>query len=369
MKKILLSTALLSCFVFAKDVNVGVVLPLTGPVAAYGQDVLAGVELANKIMPKAKNGDTINLVVLDSKGDKVETSTAALRLVSKDKVVAIIGEATTPNTMQVISVAEDKKVPMIAPVASGDKLLDNKKYSSRVCFMDSFQGQKFADYAIDTLKYKTVAMVVDQANVYSLGLAKVFETQFKKRGGKVLKKLMISSNDKDFKAIISQLQSVKPDFVYMPIYHPEAALITKQARALGFNTPFSAGDGVNNKTFIELGGEAVNDFIFTDSFDYNNPSTALGKSFVDRYEKEKKTREVPAFAAMGADAYFVTVNAINNCAASLTSECINNEIHKTTKLEVVGGVISIDKSGNAKRPVIIKEIKNGKQSYKATVNP
>ena len=154
MKKILLSTALLSCFVFAKDVNVGVVLPLTGPVAAYGQDVLAGVELANKIMPKAKNGDTINLVVLDSKGDKVETSTAALRLVSKDKVVTIIGEATTPNTMQVISVAEDKKVPMIAPVASGDKLLDNKKYSSRVCFMDSFQGQKFADYAIDTLKYK-----------------------------------------------------------------------------------------------------------------------------------------------------------------------------------------------------------------------
>ncbi|TQR33715.1 branched-chain amino acid ABC transporter substrate-binding protein [Campylobacter sp. MIT 99-7217] len=359
----------LAGFACAKEVKIGVVLPLTGSVAAYGQDVLMGIELANKFQAKLKNGDDVKLVVLDSKGDKVESATAATRLVSADKVLALIGEAVTPNTMQVISVAESKKIPMIAPVASGDKLLNGKKYSSRVCFMDSFQGQKFADYAFNTLNLKTAVLITDQSNVYSLGLSKVFEQSFTQKGGKILKKFNISSNDKDFKAIVSQLQGINADFVYMPIYHPEAALIAKQARAAGFKGLLAAGDGVNNKTFIELGGSAVNGVVFTDSFDYNNPPNQISKSFLDLYAKEKGTRELPAFSAMGADAYLVVLEAMNKCETNLTSECINNEIHSITNFQSVGGTININKSGNASRSVVVKEIQNEKQTYKATINP
>ncbi len=369
MKKLALCALLLASVLNAKELKIGVVLPLTGSLAAYGQDVYAGIELANKMSFKLDNGDVVKLVVVDSKGDKIETSTAATRLVAQDKVLALIGEAITTNTMQVISVAENKKVPMIAPVASGDKLLDKKKYSSRVCFMDSFQGEKFADYALNTLGLKNAVIISDQVNVYSVGLAKVFESEFTKKGGKVLKKLMISSGDKDFKAIVSQLNSTGADFVYMPIYHPEAALIAKQARAVGFNKLLSAGDGVNNQTFIELGGEAVNGVIFTDSFDYNNPPTQLGKDFVNEYNKAKGSKAVPAFTAMGADAYFVVFEAMKKCLNSLNSECINNAIHATSDFQSVGGVINIDKSGNASRSVVIKEIQGGKQVYKSTINP
>ena len=353
----------------AKEVKIGLVLPLTGSIAAYGQDVLAGIELANKLDSKLKNGDTVKLVIADTKGDKIESGTAATRLVAQDQVLALIGEAITTNTMQVISVAESKKVPMVAPVASGDKLLEKKKYASRVCFMDSFQGAKFADYAFNELGFKTAIIVIDQVNVYSVGLAKVFEQEFSKKGGKVLKKMMISAGDKDFKAVVSQFNSLNADFVYMPVYHPEAALIAKQARSVGFNKPFGAADGVNNQTFIELGGEAVNGTIFTDSFDYNNPTTKLGRDFIKAYEKEKKTKAVPAFSAMGADAYYVIIEAMNSCANDLNSECINSAIHKTSNFESVGGLINIDQSGNASRSVVIKEIQNGKQVYKSTVNP
>ena len=370
MRKIILFLGLLSLMILnAKELKIGVVLPLTGAVAAYGQDVLVGVELANKLSPKLSNGDELKLVIADSKGDKIESGTAATRLIAQDKVLGIIGEAITTNTMQVISVAENKKVPLIAPVASGDKLLEKKKYSSRVCFMDSFQGEKFANYAINSLGLKSAVVIIDQVNVYSVGLAKVFEEEFNKKGGKVLKKMTISSGDKDFKAIVSQLNALNPDFVYMPIYHPEAALIAKQARAIGFNKLLSAGDGVNNQTFIQLGGDAVNGVVFTDSFDYNNPTTKLGKDFVNAYNKSKKSKAVPAFTAMGADAYFVMFEAMNKCVNSLTSECINNAIHSTNNFQSVGGVITIDKSGNASRSVVIKEIQNGKQVYKSTVNP
>ncbi|EIQ3147979.1 ABC transporter substrate-binding protein [Campylobacter coli] len=371
MKKVTLvfsALALANCL-YAKTINLGVVLPLTGPVAAYGQDVFNGIELANKLNAKLDNGDEVKLIVIDTKGDKLETTSAVNRLIAQDKVMGIIGEATTPNTIQAISIVEDKKIPLIAPVASGDKLLEGKKYASRVCFSDSFQGDKFASYVTKELNLKNAVVIIDQSNVYSLGLAKAFEKSLKENGGKVIKKLAISSGDKDFRAVVSQLKSLNPDFVYMPIYHPEAALIARQAKQIGFDKLLAAGDGVNNQTFIDLGSTAVNGVVFTDSFDSSNPSTARGKTFINEYEKIKGNANLPAFSAMGADAYYVMLNAMNACQNTLTSECINEKIHQTSNYEGVGGIISIDASGNAIRPVVIKEIQDGKQVYKTLINP
>ncbi|RQD68381.1 branched-chain amino acid ABC transporter substrate-binding protein, partial [Campylobacter hepaticus] len=360
MKKIVLVLSILSLtnYLFAKDIHIGVVLPLSGTVAAYGQDLFNGIELANKLNPTLSNGDTLKLITIDTKGDKLETASGVNRLIAADKVLGIIGEATTPNTIQAISIAEEKKIPLIAPVASGDKLLDKKKYASRVCFKDSFQGDKFAIYVLKDLGLKNAVIIMDQSNVYSLGLARAFENSFKAYKGTIIKKLIINSGDKDFRAIASQLKSLNPDFVYMPIYHPEAALIARQARQIGFDKLLTAGDGVNNQTFIELGGKAVDGVIFTDSFDYNNPTTQLGKDFIAVYEKMKGTKELPAFSAMGADAYFVMFNAMNACINNLTSECVNDKIHQTKDYEGVSGIISIDENGNAIRSVVIKEIKN-----------
>ncbi|EPE6656398.1 ABC transporter substrate-binding protein [Campylobacter coli] len=371
MKKVTLvfsALALANCL-YAKTISLGVVLPLTGPVAAYGQDVFNGIELANKLNAKLDNGDEVKLIVIDTKGDKLETTSAVNRLIAQDKVIGIIGEATTPNTIQAISIVEDKKIPLIAPVASGDKLLEGKKYASRVCFSDSFQGDKFASYVTKELNLKNAVVIIDQSNVYSLGLAKAFEKSLKENGGKVIKKLAISSGDKDFRAVVSQLKSLNPDFVYMPIYHPEAALIARQAKQIGFDKLLAAGDGVNNQTFIDLGSTAVNGVVFTDSFDSSNPSTARGKTFINEYEKIKGNANLPAFSAMGADAYYVMLNAMNACQNTLTSECINEKIHQTSNYEGVGGIISIDASGNAIRPVVIKEIQDGKQVYKTLINP
>ncbi|ECH5185195.1 ABC transporter substrate-binding protein [Campylobacter coli] len=371
MKKVTLvfsALALANCL-YAKTINLGVVLPLTGPVAAYGQDVFNGIELANKLNAKLDNGDEVKLIVIDTKGDKLETTSAVNRLIAQDKVIGIIGEATTPNTIQAISIVEDKKIPLIAPVASGDKLLEGKKYASRVCFSDSFQGDKFASYVTKELNLKNAVVIIDQSNVYSLGLAKAFEKSLKENGGKVIKKLAISSGDKDFRAVVSQLKSLNPDFVYMSIYHSEAALIARQAKQIGFDKLLAAGDGVNNQTFIDLGSTAVNGVVFTDSFDSSNPSTARGKTFINEYEKIKGNANLPAFSAMGADAYYVMLNAMNACQNTLTSECINEKIHQTSNYEGVGGIISIDASGNAIRPVVIKEIQDGKQVYKTLINP
>lgn len=372
MKKVTtlaLSLAVISSFSFAKEITIAAVMPVTGAVAAYGQTAYEGVNLANKMRPTLKNGDTIKVVLLDTRGEKVETSNATTRAISQNKAVGIIGELITANTMQVMAIADKNKIPVIAPAATSDKLLDNIKFGSRVCFMDSFQGKAAAEFAAKDLGYKTAVVVVDQAQVYSLGLAKTFEAEFTKNGGKILSKLRISSGDKDFKAIVSQIKSQNPDFIYVPTYHPEAALLARQAKQINLNKPMLGSDGVANPTFIELGGDSVDGFIFSDSFDASNPPTELSKKFLDEYEKEKGVRDIAGFTALGADAYFVMVEAMDKCADPSDSVCVNDQIHKTKEFSGVSGVISIDEKGNAIRSVVMKEIVGGKPTFKANVNP
>ncbi len=178
-------------------------------------------------------------------------------------------------------------------------------------------------------------------------------------------------SEKDLRSLNYSLKltKVKLRFYKPYVSSPEAALIARQAKQIGFDKLLAAGDGVNNQTFIDLGSTAVNGVVFTDSFDSSNPSTARGKTFINEYEKIKGNANLPAFSAMGADAYYVMLNAMNACQNTLTSECINEKIHQTSNYEGVGGIISIDASGNAIRPVVIKEIQDGKQVYKTLINP
>ncbi len=140
------SVALLASVGIAKEIKIGAVMPMSGPLAAYGQVTYEGVEFAQKLQPTLKNGDTIKLVLVDNKGDKVETATATTRLISSDKVTAILGALTSTNTAQTIAIADKKKIPVIASVATNDKLTMKRSFANRVCFMDSFQGEVVANY-------------------------------------------------------------------------------------------------------------------------------------------------------------------------------------------------------------------------------
>ena len=352
----------------AKEIKIGAVMPMSGPIAAYGQVTHLGLKLANQLQPTLKNGDTIKLVLLDNKGDKVETANATTRLISSDKVVAILGALTSTNTAQAIAIADKKKVPVIAAVATNDKLTMRRTYANRVAFTDSFQGEVVANYAIEQ-GHKTAVVIVDQAQVYSLGLSKAFQKAFKKAGGKIVKKIKVTSGDKDFKAVVSQIKKTNPDFMFLPLYHPEASMIARQSKQLGLNKPMFSGDGVANQTFIDLGGKSVEGYMFTDFFDYTNPPSKKSSDFIAFHEKETGKKEMNSFTALGADTYNVLLDAMNRCEDPTDSVCINKEIKKTTNFEGVSGTISIDKDGNATRSAVIKSIKNGVAQYKATVNP
>lgn len=366
----ILSGALLATTMVAKEVKVGIVMPMSGPIGGFGQSANKGLQLANELTPTLKNGDTIKLILVDNKSDKVESANGMQKLVSSDKVTAVIGALTSTNTMAMTKLADSAKVPMVAPVATNVLVTKKRDYVSRVCFNDSFQGIVAANFSYKDLAAKKVVMITDVKQDYSIGISKVFKREYKKLGGKLLKQVRINSGDRDFKAMISSIKSLNPDVIFAPIYSNEFALIAKQAKQLGITAKFMGTDGMAaDGVFFKAGGSAVEGFYGTDLYSADAPkSTDAAKVFEKAYMK-KYGEGVHPFAALSADAYGLIVKAMNECSNPSDSVCVNKNIRASKNFQGVSGVISLDEKGDAIRSAVINQVNGGKLTYKATVNP
>ena len=374
MKKftsIVAAVALLGGMAYAKEVKIGVVLPLTGNIAAFGQTSKAGLDIAAAENNKLSNGDTVKLVVVDDRGDKVEAATAVKRLLDKDKVSVILGEVASSNSMAMAPVAEKAKTPMITHASTNPRVTKGKKYVTRACFIDPFQGAVMAKYALDH-GLKTAVVVTDAKQDYSVGLSKAFKKAYTAGGGKILKTILINSGDKDFNAQVAALKEAKPAIVAFTGYYPEAALMVKQARNMGVNTPFIGADGVGFPELVKIAGKAAEGFMYTDHFNEAAASSPEAKAYVAAYHK-KYNKPADSMGALAADAYGMIMQAMNNCIkagkASDDKECINTNLRNTKGYKGITGVITIDKNGNAVKSAVINEVKDGKFIYKTTVNP
>ena len=236
----------------AETVRVGGVMAMTGAVAAYGQDAWTGIQLAKEMVPTVL-GKQVELVLVDSKSDKIETANAVSRLIEKEKVIAILGENTSGNTMAGAPIAEKAMVPMVASSATNPMVTQGKKYVFRTCFIDPYQGEIAAKYAFNELKAKTAALIVDKSQDFSVGLAKFFKDAFTKMGGKIVAETFCVTEDKDFSAQISFIKPTNPDVIYEPLYYSPVALFTKQARELGMKTPVLSCDGAQADELIQIG--------------------------------------------------------------------------------------------------------------------
>ena len=252
---ILLFGAMASSNSFAKTVKIGVVLPMTGPIASFGQSAWKGVGLAKSMQPTVLNGRKVRLILLDNKGKKVGTANAVSRLIYQNKVRAIIGAVASGNTMAGAPIAEKAHIAMLTPASTNPLVTEGRKYISRVCFIDPFQGKVAAEYVYNDLHAKTAAVVVDMAQDYSVGLARFFIKTYKKLGGKIVVETFMETGDSDFSAQVQVIKAHHPDVIYMPTYYQSLALFARQAREFGLDAPIMAGDGASEEALIKVGGK------------------------------------------------------------------------------------------------------------------
>lgn len=359
----------------SKDIKIGVVYELTGNTASFGTAAANGAKLAFKEINSKGGvlGKQIQTVVADNKGEPSESTNAMTKVITQDKVVAVTGFTTSSNGIAGSTVSEANKIPFVAAATTNPKVTVDEKtgkvkdYTFRVCFIDPFQGTVGANFALNTLKAKKVAIMVDNSSDYSKGLAKFFKEAFTKGGGAIVAEEAYLQKDQDFKTILTKIKGTAPDMIYVPGYYEEVGKIIKQARELDITVPFVGGDGWDSPKLTEIGGAAaLNGAYFTNHYSVEDTSPA-SKAFVDAYKKEYG--QVPdAMAVLGYDAAYVLVDAIKR-ANSADPAKIREALAATKGFKGVTGETTLNETHDAVKSAVIIEMKDGKQVYKETVKP
>lgn len=367
----ILAIALLlaSCARESGTINVGEYASLTGKEAGFGQTSHHGIVLAIEEINAAGGvlGKKLLLKTEDDQTKAGESATAAKKLISRDKVVALIGEVSSTRSLEAAPVAQAARIPMIAPAATNEKVTQVGEYIFRVCFIDPFQGRVMAKFAAEDLHAGKVAIMSSVSNAYSLGLAKAFRETFAAGGGQIIAEKSFSEGDKDFRAQLTALKALPIEAVFLPSYYTEAALIVRQARDLGITVPFFGGDGWEDPQLLAIAGDAINGCYYSTHFSAQNTDPVVTK-FVERY-KARWSGEVPgAFSALGYDCVNVLVNAIRR-AGTTDGPRLREALAATRGVEGVTGLTNLDHDRNASKPATIMAIRGGKPQFYKTVAP
>ena len=361
---------LFSLAVFAADpVKIGVYEPMTGSMAAGGQQTMEGVTLAHELR-KEVLGRPIEIVLVDNKSDKVEAANAMARLLDKDKVVAVIGSYGSSLSMAGGPLAMKAKVPVMGCSPTNPLVTKDNPFYFRACFIDPFQGEVMARYAFKELKAKKAAIVQDVAQDYSVGLASFFKAAFIKLTGdpaSIVGESSFQSGDSDFTAQLTNVIAKNPDVIFMPSYYQDMAQFAIQAKQLGVKATLLGGDALEAPELITVGGAAVEGVKFSTHYTAEATAREISKKFAAAYQK--KFDKVPnAFAALGYDAYNLLVDAMET-AKSVDSVVIRDTLAKFEKHEAVTGLITFDANNNPIKSAVILGVEGGKFKYITTVDP
>lgn len=352
---------------------IGASFELTGNVANYGKSTLSGLKLAVDQVNKAGgvNGKQLVVVESDNKSEPAESGNSVTKLITQDKVMAVVGPATSGCVFAATPVVTSNKVPLIAPCATAPAItVDNgqvKEFIFRACFIDPFQGRVMAEFADKTLGVKNVAILHDASSDYSKGLAEVFEKTLNEKGGKVVAKEAFLSKDIDFKAALTKIKAANPEAIYIPGYYEEVAKIIKQTREIGLNVPLIGCDGWDSPKLVEIAGpEALNNTYFSSAFSVQDQTESVQKFIADYKAMYQKDPDI--FCMQGYNAGLVLADALKRAGDGADGTKLAAAIAATKDLPVASGKLTYDKDHNPIISAIIIEMKDGVQSFKEKIS-
>lgn len=340
----------------------------TGSEATFGQSTHNGLMLAVKEINAAGGGKGKKIEVkwLDDAGKTQEAGLAVTRLITENKVIAVIGEVASSLSLAGGRVAQQKGVPMISPSSTNPDVTDLGDMIFRVCFIDPFQGYVGAKFARENLKAQKAAILYDQAQAYSQGLREEFRKSFVKLGGEIVTEQAYSGGDSDFSAQLTTIRDHKPDVIYLPGYYTDVGNTVLQARKLGITQPFLGGDGWDSAQLAKIGGASIEGSFYSNHYSHEETRPAV-QNFVKKY-KEDYGAVPDGLAALGYDAMMIMADAMKR-SPSLSGKDLAKAISETKNFSAVTGIITIDEHRNARKPAVVVVMKGGVPTYVTTIEP
>jgi branched-chain amino acid transport system substrate-binding protein len=357
-----------SCARKTETIKVGEFASLTGKEATYGQASHKGTLLAIEEINAAGGllGQQLELITEDDQSKSGEPATVVKKLISRDKVVAVIGEVASSRSLEAAPICQHARIPMISPSSTAPEVTATGDYIFRVCFIDPFQGTVMAKFARDTLKLRKVALLTSVSSAYSVGLARYFKDRFAADGGTVALEQRYSEGDKDFRAQLTAIKAAGVDGVFIPGYYTEAALICRQARDLGLSMPLFGGDGWESPELVQIGGRAVEGSYFVTHYspENNDPFVvAFNERFRQRWGNVSDT-----LTGLGYDAVMMLADAIKRAGTTESSK-LRDALASTKNFKGVTGTITLDAQRNPTKSAVILVVKDGRFQFVETISP
>jgi branched-chain amino acid transport system substrate-binding protein len=361
--------ALAACTRESDAIKIGHYASLTGKDAAFGVATRKGILLAVEEINARGGvlGRPLEYHVEDVQSKQGESATAVKKLISRDKVVAILGGNPSANSLEAGPVCQNARIPMMAISSTNPKVTEIGDYIFRICFIDPFQGAVLAKFARESLHAQRVALLTSVNSPYSVGLSSVMRERFTALGGAIVAEQRHNEGDKDFRAQLTAIKAAKPDVIAATGFYSEAALICKQARDLGLDIPIIGGDGWEAPQLVELGGAAVEGTYYCTYFSADNQEPVV-QAFVKRYQARWNQEKPEGVSALGYDAMYLIADAMKR-AGVISGPKLRDAIAATKDFAGVTGQTTIDEHRNSAKTAVMLAVRHGRSEFFQTVTP
>jgi branched-chain amino acid transport system substrate-binding protein len=338
-----------------QSLKIGAVLPLTGDSAVYGQRTKKGMDLAVEEINKAGgiSARPLEIIYEDDKIEPKEGVSALRKLVSINRVPAVIGCVSSGVVLAMAPVANETKTVILSPYASNYRITDAGDYVFRIYPSDATQGVQDAKLALNLGCKKTAILYINSD--YGVGLKDVFTKNFQSSGGSVFLAEGFKEGETDFRAQLTKIKASGVDCIFMPGNAQEMARILIQAKELGVTNRFIATDSFLADTIIKESGAAAEGVIFTTLAENRDDTYRM---FARAYQTKFGT-EPGLLEALGYDSVKVVSTAI--AEGGYTAEGIKNALYRLNDHRGATGKIAIDANGDViGKAFAVKMVKGGK---------
>jgi branched-chain amino acid transport system substrate-binding protein len=353
----------------ATSLAIGILAPLTGPVATFGTSTRDGAQLA--IDEWNARGGVLNRKVVpilaDGQCDGNAGVSASNQLIHQDHVRYVVGGVCSSESLALAEIAEAQGVLQISPSSTMDQLTLNadgsvRKYVYRACYTDSFQGLVAGKFAAETLKVRRAYLLVSKGDKYAINLSKNFEQAFTKEDGEIVGRGEYTSDDTDLSVLFSQLVAAKPDVVYLPTSYHDVNRILKQARGKGVTMQFLGADGWDSS---DLDRGATDGSYYTTHFSPDDQRPVL-QAFLKNY-RARYQADPDALSVLAYDATNLLLASIQKAGTDDPAKV--SQALAGLNWNGVTGPIQFNPQHNPIKAVVVMQVKDGQTRYVTTVLP
>jgi branched-chain amino acid transport system substrate-binding protein len=339
--------------------KVGILFPMTGDAGEYGVKGRKAIELALEKVNNAGgvNGNAIKVVFEDSKADPSTGITVIQKMISIDRVSAVVGDIVSSVSIPAAAVAEKNNVVMIAPTSSAPALTNAGKFIYRVWPSDLLEGAAAGSYAKEKGFKKIVILHLN--NDYGNQIASIFKKNFESLTQKVIDDEAYDEKSPTYRGTLTKVRALQPDAIYIAGYYEDTAQILKEAKELGINAQFIGATAIEDNKFLELAGQSAEGIVYPLASGFDAKSTdRVTKNFVTAFEN--KFGYEPGWVESHCyDAFMLIANAMKKTGKT-DGESIRKYLDSMGAYDGVTGLIKFDANGDVTKLVTFKTVRNGK---------